>query len=142
MASATLISIALLAAPVAQSATPHATASAFLDAFKAMDATRFDRFFAPDVTMFFPDGPFPTERVEGQAAVLAAFHSFFDRVRERGRTTLNIMPLDQRIDQYGDVAVVTFRLDSADAVGRRSVVLRKDGGEWRIAHFHASTVDK
>jgi ketosteroid isomerase-like protein len=142
MVIAALLSVALVAAPLPEPPAPEATASAFIDAFRAMDEARFDRFFAPDVTMFFPDGPFPKERVEGRVAVLAAFHSFFKRVKERGRTTLNIAPLDLRVDGYADVAVVTFRLDNAESVGRRSVILRKVAGEWRIAHFHASTIDK
>ena len=142
MPFATLLALAVAAAPVADPRTPESAASAFVEAFKAMDETRFDRFFAPDVTMFFPDGPFPKERVEGRAAVLSAFRGFFRRVKERGRKTLNITPLDQRVDRYGNIAVVSFRLDSGNAVGRRSVVMRKVGSEWRIVHFHASTIDK
>ena len=76
MAFTTLLSVALAAAPVTPPPTPEATALAFVEAFKAMDEPRFDRFFAPRVTMFFPDGPFPKERVEGREAVLAAFHAF------------------------------------------------------------------
>jgi ketosteroid isomerase-like protein len=136
------MALALATAPAPQPTTPNAAASAFVDAFRAMDQARFDDFFASDVTMFFPDGAFPVGRVEGREAVLSAFHSFFARVKERGRTTLNITPLDQRVDQYGDVAVVTFWLDSGGAVGRRSVILRKIQDDWRIAHFHASTVEK
>ena len=142
MSLAALTCLALLAAPLPEPTSPEAAASAFVEAFKAMDKARFDAFFASDVTMFFPEGPFPKARVDGRAAVLSAFHSFFERVKERGRSTLNIAPLDQRIEQFGDVAVVTFRLDGGDAVGRRSVILRKIENEWRIVHFHASTIDK
>lgn len=142
MVAAAVFALLLVTTPVPQPVTAELTASAFVEAFRAMDEVKFDRFFASDVTMFFPDGGFPKGRVEGREAVLSAFHSFFARVREQGRTTLNIEPLDQRIEQYGDVAVVTFWLESGGAVGRRSVILRKAEGEWRIAHFHASTVDK
>lgn len=135
--------IALVAAPVsAQASTPEATAASFLDAFKNMDEARFDGFFAPEVSMFFPDGRFPQGRVEGRDAVLAAFHSFFKRVKESGRKSLNIVPLDQSVQRYGDVAIVTFRLDSDDKIGRRSIVFRKIAGDWRIAHFHASATEK
>jgi ketosteroid isomerase-like protein len=139
---APLVALALVAAPLPQQATPDATASAFLDAFRSMDEARFDPFFAPDVTMFFPDGPFPDGRVEGREAVLSAFHGFFKRARQQGRTTLNVVPLDQRVQLYGDVAILTFMLDSSDAVGRRSIVFRKMGSEWRISHFHASLIEK
>ena len=134
-----LVALALATAPP-PATTPEVTVSAFVDAFRAMDSARFDAFFAPNVTMFFPEGGFPTGRVDGREAVLSAFHSFFARVRDRGRSALSIAPLDLRIEQYGEVAVVTFRLDGGEDVGRRSVILRKIGSDWRIVHFHASTI--
>ena len=143
MVMTAVIALALAAAQAPPPAsTPESTASAFIDAFKTMDSARFDSFFAPDATMFFPGGPFPSGRVDGREAVLSVFHSFFARAKTQGRTTLNIIPLDLRVDQIGDVAIVTFRLDSTEDMGRRSVVLRKLGNDWRIAHFHASTIDK
>ena len=142
MAVSLLLALALASAPLPHLSTPDAAAVEFLDAFKSMDQERFDQFFAPDVTMFFPDGPFPATRVEGREAVLAAFHEFFALARKRGRTALNIAPLDQRVQLYGEVAVVSFGLESDEAVGRRSIVLRKIGNDWRIAHFHASSIDK
>ena len=141
MALALLAALALASTPVAPPSGPEAAAAAFVEVFRAMDEARFDAFFAPEVTMFFPDGPFPRERVNGREAVLSAFHSFFARVRERGRTRLNIAPLDQLIQHHGDVAIVSFKLDSDGAVGRRSVILRRIGGAWRIVHFHASTIE-
>ena len=138
-----VLAVVLACAPAsAQDSTPDAAAASFLDAFKSMDETRFDTFFAPDVTMFFPDIRFPQARVEGREAVLAAFHSFFKRVKENGADALNIEPLDQHVQRYGNVAIVTFRLDSDDKTGRRSIIFRKIGSDWRIAHFHASAIDK
>ena len=99
MAVALMMSLALIAAvPMPQSATSDSTASAFNDALEAIGDARFDTFFARDVTVFFPDEPFPNGRVEGRAAVLSAFHSVFGRVKARCRTALNIAPLDQRIE--------------------------------------------
>jgi ketosteroid isomerase-like protein len=134
--------IAVAAIAMAQVAEPGAAASAFLDAFRQMDEARFDPFFAPDVTMFFPDGAFPTSRVEGRDAVLAVFHGLFARARRSGRTRLAIAPIGERIQSFGDIAIVTFGLDSEDSVGRRTIVLRNVSGEWRIVHFHASTADR
>ena len=77
-----LLGLALLAATMPASAKAPAPSSAektvmdFLDAFNALDAPRFDRFFAPDVTMFFPQAPiFPPGRVDGKAAVTGMFHA-------------------------------------------------------------------
>lgn len=141
MALAELFAILLAGTPVPMS-TPEGAAAEFVDAFKAMDEKRFDRCFAPDVTMFFPDGRFPTGKVEGRPAVLSAFHDFFKRARASGRATLAITPIGQRVERFGKIAIVSFTLDSGEDIGRRSIVLRKIGGEWRIAHFHASTVTR
>ena len=139
---APLVALALFAASSQQiENTPETAAATFLDAFKKMDESRFDSFFDPQATMFFPDGPFPNGRVEGRHAVLSEFHSFFKLAKSRGRTVLNIVPLEQRVQRFGDVAVVTFRLDQEGAVGRRSIVFRNVGKEWLIVHFHASTID-
>jgi ketosteroid isomerase-like protein len=137
-----LVAVALVSAPAfAETSTPDAAATAFLDAFKSMDEARFDTFFAPEVSMFFPDSRFPQGRVDGRDAVLAAFHSFFKRVKESGSNSLTIAPLDQYVQRYGDVAILTFRLDSGDKIGRRSIVFRKMGDDWLIAHFHASAIE-
>lgn len=142
MAGSFLLALALATAPVPPPIAPEAAAIEFLDAFKNMDERRFDKFFGSDVTMFFPDGPFPKAKVEGREAVLSSFHEFFALVRKRGRTTLNITPIDRRVQLYGEIAVVTFGLESDEAVGRRSIVLRKLDNDWRIVHFHASAIDK
>ncbi len=136
-----LVALSLAAAPV-PSPSAEAAASAFLESFKMMDERSFDSFFDPQVTMFFPDGPFPDTRVEGREAVLAAFHRLFAMVRERGRTQLNVNPLERRIQLYGDTAVVSFQLEDVETLGRRSIILRNTAGGWRIVHFHASTVEK
>jgi len=35
---------------------------------------------------------------------------------------------------------VTFHLRNAERIARRSLVLERAGGEWKIAHLHASSV--
>ncbi|CAN5650887.1 hypothetical protein BH23GEM5_BH23GEM5_09050 [soil metagenome] len=37
-----------------------------------------------------------------------------------------------------DVAVVSFHL-GAESRARRSIVFRRDGGAWRVIHWHASS---
>lgn len=143
-----LLGLALLAATVPASAKAPAPPSAeksvteFLDAFNALDAARFDRFFAPDVTMFFPQAPiFPPGRIDGKAAVTDAFHRLFDSTRRAGQDHLNITPVNLQVQQIGNVAVASFELPGKDHLGRRSIVLRRDREGWRIVHFHASSVD-
>jgi ketosteroid isomerase-like protein len=127
--------------PVAAQSAERA-ADDFLSAFNALDQARFDPFFASDVTMFFPDQPFPISRVVGKDAVIAAFHQLFARVRARGSTQLGIEPRDMRIQDYGELAIVTFHLRGNGNIGRRSIIMRREQMGWRIVHFHASALEE
>lgn len=128
--------------PARASTSSLQAAEAFLEAFISMDVERFDQFFAEDVTMFFPSGPFPPARVTGKAAVTAAFHTLFDAARSRGVTRLGITPLDLQLQDYGSFAVASFHLRGNGNVGRRSIVLRREGVHWKIVHFHASALEE
>ena len=128
--------------PAATAQTPDQAAIAFLEAFDTLDSDRFNAFFADDATMFFPNGPFPQARVEGKAAVTAAFGRLFDMARQRGVTRLNLRPLDIQVQDHGAFAVVTFHLRGNGNIGRRSIILRRDAAGWRIVHFHASSLEE
>jgi ketosteroid isomerase-like protein len=118
------------------------TTRAFLEAFNSLDPARFDAFFSEDVTMFFPGGPFPKERVQGKAAVTGAFARFFGMARERGATRLGIEPLDLAVQNHDRFAVATFHLRGGNGnIGRRSILLGLQDGQWRIVHFHASALE-
>ena len=136
-AAALLSGCATIPEPVDRPGASDA-AHAFLAAFNSLDRTAFDAHFAHDVTMFFPDGPFPVERLEGKAAVLGAFHRFFDMAKARGATKLSITPSDLKVQTYGETAIVSFELAGDGAIGRRSLVLRHSAEGWKIVHFHAS----
>jgi ketosteroid isomerase-like protein len=133
------LALLLLAAPVrASDAHPELAVAAFLDAFRAMEPARFDSFFAPDATVFFPDERFPANRLLPRAEALQTFHGFFKSLKAQGLKRLEIDPLDLRVDRQGDVAVVTFLLKGAAGMGRRTLVLRQQGDSWQIVHLHAS----
>ena len=121
-----------------QPGSPAAAAADFVAAFNALDRAKFDPLFAEDVTLFFPSAPFEVHRVEGKEAVLKWFGRFFDAVKGRGGK-LNIQPADLLVQDYGSFAIVTFHLNGGENVGRRTLVLRKDKGAWRIVHLHASS---
>lgn len=129
-----------MARPVPNQSAEQAT-HAFLEAFNSLDLARFDPFFAEDVTMFYPSGPFPKERVQGKAAVTAAFGRFFGMAKERGATRLGIEPLDLLVQNHDGFAIATFHLRGNGNVGRRSILLRLQEGQWRIVHFHASALE-
>ena len=119
------------------SGTASAAAAEFIDAFNALDRGRFDALFAEDVTLFFPGAPFEVRRVDGREAVLKWFGKFFDAAGKRGGK-LNVQPADLHVQDYGSFAIVTFHLNGGDKVGRRTLVLRREAGAWRIVHLHAS----
>ncbi|HLL30773.1 MAG TPA: nuclear transport factor 2 family protein [Allosphingosinicella sp.] len=130
-----------MARPLPTQSAEQAT-RAFLEAFNSLDPARFDSFFAEDVTMFFPNGPFPKERVEGKAAVTGAFARFFGMAKQRGATRLGIEPLDLAVQNHGGFAVATFHLRGGNGnIGRRSILLGLQEGHWRIVHFHASALE-
>lgn len=116
-------------------------ATSFIDAFNSLDAARFDAFFADDVTMFFPSGPFPKERTVGKQAVTSAFHAAFDAAKQRGMTRLGIEPANLQVQSFGKLALVTFQLRGNGNIGRRSILFRQDLAGWRIVHFHASSLE-
>jgi ketosteroid isomerase-like protein len=118
--------------------SPEAAIQAFVSAFNALDRTRFDALFAEDVTLFFPSAPFPVRRTEGKKATLLWFGRFFDSLRKRGAGP-GIEPQDLKVQDYGDVAIATFHLGGGESVARRTVVLRRQRGQWAIAHLHASS---
>jgi hypothetical protein len=57
-----------------------------------------------------------------------------------GSATL-IQPQDVVVQRFDNVAVVTFHLGTDAARGRRTIVLRLVGADWRIAHLHASNLN-
>jgi len=54
---------------------------------------------------------------------------------------MDLQPRDLRVQIIGNAAIVTFALDDRPGfVNRRTLVLRKAGGVWKITHLHASEV--
>ncbi len=115
-------------------------ADSFIEAFKNLDWERFRSFFAADATMFFPAGVL--RRADGKDEAEAGFKAVFEEARKRrsGPPYLNIQPKDLKVQTVGDVAVMTFHLEGQTAVGRRTIIWRKQKGKWLIVHLHASGV--
>lgn len=116
----------------------------FITAFNALDEAHFDAAWAEDATLFFPAAVpgWGGARFDGKADVLNVFHAFFRSAR-RGKTGpnfLNITPQDVVIQNYDPIALVSFNLKSTAGTGRRTVVMRRIGKDWRVVHMHASTI--
>ena len=64
-------------------------------------------------------------------------------LRESGKQPpyLNhLEPKDLQITMLNDAAVVTFHLENGKSLSRRTIVLGKNEGAWKIIHIHPSNV--
>lgn len=151
-------SFVMLAALAALASTPPAAAakpdadrraveeltSRFLKAFEDLDMPRFIACFTDTATVFFPT-PEPPERFAGRRAIESHFQQVFDAIHKSsgaaGPPYHHLAPEDlliQVLDSHA--AIVSFHLRNAERIARRTLVLAKVDGQWRIAHLHASNV--
>ncbi len=93
----------------------------WMDALNALDEARIVDAFAEDATAFFP--MVKAERLDGKAAIAAVFRDYFTANTKK----TNIVPEDLRVQQSGDIAVITFNVHNPSAVSRRTFVWRRDG---------------
>lgn len=130
-------------ATVRDSVALHAAVTQFLQAFENLEWDRFAAAFSDDVTVFFPL-PEPPRRFVGRAAVEAQFRRVFTGIRagaSSGPPYQRLPPVGLQIEMLGDgVGLVSFELRNSERVGRRTFVWRREGGQWRIVHLHASNV--
>ena len=120
---------------------PEQFLKSFIRAFDDLDWNAFRHSFSEDATVFYPRGK--AERAAGRAEFEEKFKVVFEQIRA-GRTSppyMDIQPRGLKIQRFGDIAIVTFHLDDrAGFVNRRTLVLRRSAGEWKIIHLHASEV--
>src|SRR4051812_16545078 len=102
-----IVTLASCATTTTTSDTPRATMSGFMDALNSLDMDGMTSYFADDITAFFPVAQ--GERANGKAAVVEIFRKYVDGTKKTISRT-NIVPEDLRVDQYGDVAIVTFNV--------------------------------
>lgn len=114
----------------------------FLRVFDNMEWEPFQAAWSSAPSVFFPFRDTP-ERVEGPA-VAARFQAFFTEVRasREGPPYLRLSPLQFRAEVLGSTGLVTFMLRSVPgSVGRRTLLFVREGGQWKLAHMHASNVE-
>jgi ketosteroid isomerase-like protein len=114
--------------------------NSFVDAFSNLQWEKFSACWADEATAFFPPSAKFPYRAGTKQEILQIFEKVFQHARQQRSAPpyLSIHPLDQRIQLAGTVAIVTFTLDDPDLLGRRTLVLKKEGGKWLIIHLHAS----
>jgi uncharacterized protein (TIGR02246 family) len=121
---------------------------AFVTAMENADADAIAETFALDATLFMPFAEVPS-RYEGREAIRTVFEGFFADVRRSGSPPyMKLQPVDLKVSDLGDVAVITFHLGrrpdpgstSASTLSRRTFVVRRTVDGWRIQHLHASNL--
>jgi ketosteroid isomerase-like protein len=117
------------------------TLAEFIQAFDNLNWDKFRSFFSADATVFFPR-QFPS-RAQGRAEIEAGFRQVFEQIRA-GKSLppyMDIQPRSLLVQVSGDVAIATFHLDDrAGFLNRRTIVLSRKSGSWKIIHLHASEV--
>jgi ketosteroid isomerase-like protein len=125
----------------ADSTAVHAALTRFIVAFENLDWEPFRHCFDDSATVFFPP-PEAQERLTGRVAYEAGFKRIFDAVRPSnpsGPPYQSLIPEDLRIEPLGPgAALVSFQMRNGERIARRTIVFRKRGDRWLIAHLHAS----
>ncbi len=117
--------------------SPTQTIDAFLAALDDGD-TKIAELFTDDATVFFPMNDRPL-RANGREEIVSAFTALFAMPGyQKGRGMPK--PEELRVQMLGESALVTFQTTNPNVTSRRTFVLRRDGGKWRIVHLHGSNI--
>lgn len=146
------LGLALTATPAAafvpdDKASAEAALMAFLRSFADCDLAAMEAAFAPDATSFdavtaSPQFAVPArdglKRAAGMPAGMRRIALAMPKERSGPPFHRPDLIQDLLVQVAGDVALCTFHFDNPDRLGRRSIVLVRREGQWRILHIHAS----
>jgi ketosteroid isomerase-like protein len=118
--------------------SPQRAMDEFFAALSSADTARYAAMLTDDATLFFTGPPFPSRRVDGRDKIIALVSPLFEKLRAAGSNHA-VVPLDLQYQTWGDTSVVTFHI-AGRQFDRRTFVLRRQHGAWKIAHLHASAV--
>lgn len=113
----------------------------FVTAFDNLDWDAFRYSFADDATVFYPRA-FP-ELAHGRPEYERTFKIVFEQIRGNKVSApyMDIQPRGLLIQDFGEVAIVTFQLDDRPGLlNRRTIVWHRTAAGWKIVHLHASEV--
>jgi uncharacterized protein (TIGR02246 family) len=127
-------SCASTSSPAASEAELRQLATDFVQAVNDADADRFVSFFAPDASAFFPS-PANRERVKGIESIRTIIGPALAQ-----KPANPLVARDFEIDVDGNLGVVSFNVGSQQVSSRRTLVVRRIGGTWKVVHLHASNL--
>lgn len=138
-----LLALAACATAAPRPAEVEGQVRTFLHHFENLEWEPFIAAFADDACVFHPTPKTPRAFC-GRDAVRAKWQEVFAGIK--GDATAppyqHLEPIDLRVTILGpDAALATFELHNAERIGRRTVVLVRRDGAWKIVHIHASNVD-
>jgi ketosteroid isomerase-like protein len=121
------------------SARVQAVVERMLDAIDHGDTAILESLWLEQSSMFFPFLNSPQLAV-GRAAIVARFAALFGKFRSKGAATpyFGFQLQDLRVDVMGDAALCTLSYVLRGVLARRSFVLVRAAGDWRIKHVHGS----
>ena len=114
----------------------------FLAALNQRNWPAFRATLADDISVVF-DSPALPGRRDGRAAVEEAFSRIFPPP-DQPATQLPppVQPENLLVQDYGDVAIISFQLTGPDGVARRTLVFHRSSIGWRVVHIHGSSVTR
>jgi hypothetical protein len=110
-----------------------------MEAAFAKDAVSFDRVSASSRASD-PLDPKAFRRQLGMPAGMRALAQTLP-TSQAGPPYQKLEPADLLIQISEDMALCTFHLESPGRLGRRSIVLVRSDGDWKILHIHASNIE-
>ena len=124
----------------------------FLAAFENSDLPAMEQAFAEDAVTFAGmvmkrsgSPPFNLDDLRRKPGMSASMRrNALERPKRDpgGPPYISLKPLDLMIQVGADMAVCTFHLEvSSTQLGRRTIVMAKRGGAWKIIHLHPSNAD-
>jgi uncharacterized protein (TIGR02246 family) len=109
--------------------------ASFIAAVNAADTERFVGFFAADATAFLPSNASASRR-RGIEQIRRAVAPVF----AQGPRIPSVQASDLVITSRDDFAVASFDAGTSTQHARRTLVLQRMDGQWKIIHLHASNV--
>jgi len=151
--AATLAAAPLAAAPAGAAddarASAEAALRAFLHAFENDDLAVMETSFAPDAACFDPvvasakgSGPLDLQALHRKPGMPPTMRALVESSLKTGAGPpyRKLDPKDLLVQTDGRMALCTFHLEAPTGFARRTIVLIRRAGTWRILHIHASNV--